>query len=211
MTSRPILFSAPMVRALLAATKYQTRRIIKPQPAPFIQQTPDRHPTTRTAPYIDAYCGERKTEANPRGMSREWHWWTADNRLGEHAARCPYGQPGDRLWVRETWAHVGDEFEGHCEYAATCEVSGIKWKPSIHMFRNDSRLTLEITDVRAERLQEISEEDAKAEGAEAIGWGGFGPITFLNGYRMIWNQINGPGSWDANPFVWAVSFKRADA
>jgi hypothetical protein len=232
MKERPILFSAPMVRALLAGTKTQTRRIVKPQPAPFVQHTPDRHPTTRTAPYIDAYCGEKKTEANPRGMSCDWHWWTADNRCGERVARCPYGQPGDRLWVRETFGYyrpfAGDSTDvptyradldncGQCPVVLDGEEVLVSprdnWRPSIHMPRKVSRITLEITSVRVERLQEISEADAKAEGCAASNAVEMndGSPCYTVPYRDLWTRINGidnPGSWDANPWVWVVEFKR---
>lgn len=237
MTDRPILFSAPMVRALLDGRKTQTRRIVNPQPDPFVQHTPDVHPTTRTAPYLDAYCGEKKTPANPRGMGVDWHWWTADNRPSVRVARCPYGKPGDRLWVRETWAALGNE-DGHpinaagqlCserdaerfyrsdaegwEYGMEKMPGGRhfdgRWTPSIHMPRWASRITLEVTGVRVERLQEISEADANAEGAEIlieympkkIGF------THRQAYGGLWESINGPGSWDANPWVWVIEFRR---
>ena len=224
MKERPILFSGPMVRALLVGTKTQTRRIIKAQPAEFVQVTPDRHPTTRTAPYIDAYCGEKKTAQNPRGMSREWHWWTADNRLGEHLARCPYGIPGDRLWLRESCcpnyggpmipAYRADWSTRSGEFA-----SEPRWTPSIHMPRRASRITLEITNVRVERLQEISESDAVAEGLKSMppcfghGWqslppSGDGWCAPTLAYRELWESINGPNSWDLNPYVWVIEFKK---
>lgn len=224
MTARPILFSGPMVRALLAGNKTQTRRIMKPQPSPFVQQTPDRHQTTRTEPYIDAYCGERKTAENPRGMGREWHWWTADNRLGAHVARCPYGQSGDRLWVRESIRLI-DRYQvpGGCfdeppdERADSSYVAddtptvadAWPWKakvlPSIHCPRGLSRITLEITGVRVERLQAISQEDARAEGCD--GSGNSMGSAFAD-YVKLWESINGADSWNANPWVWVVSFKR---
>jgi hypothetical protein len=199
MTERPILFSAPMVRALLAGTKTQTRRAVKPQP---VQQ-------------------------------REgWSWWSKALGAGHlHTAAdamvrlmepyCPYGAPGDRLWVRETWARddedaalfyradVGtgneaDDWQHNIDVGA----SGYRWRPSIHMPRAASRITLEITAVRVERLQDISEADAFAEGIpgnllhRAQGWA-------PRAYRLLWEQINGAGSWDANPWVWVVEFRRA--
>jgi hypothetical protein len=93
-----------MVRALLAGTKTQTRRVMSPQPGPYVQQTPDRHAAKHPAPYIDAYCSGAKTPENPRGMSAVWCWWTRDDRQGAKVGRCPYGRPGDRLWVRESWS-----------------------------------------------------------------------------------------------------------
>lgn len=199
MKERPILFSAPMVRTLLAGTKTQTRRV-----ANFTANGHVKEP-----------CGHRR-------------WHPADP---DAALACPYGQPGDRLWVRETWAapHSDDARPPrsiHCDwmqihYAATEERGGLLWRPSIHMPRWASRITLEIIGVRVERLQDISEDDAKAEGA----WGpddsiisqvaahfGCEPIGVHPSlaYRMAWEQINGAGSWEANPLVWAVEFKRVN-
>lgn len=217
MKERPILFSGPMVCALLAGTKTQTRRIMKPQPAEYIQSTPDVHPTTRTAPYIDAYCGERKTPENPRGMSREWHWWTADNRLGRHVARCPYGVPGDRLWVRETTSEsepcfLGGKAQPTVWYRADNNRplwADRKWTPSILSPRRLSRITLEITGVRVERLWQISEADAKAEGCTTRTYrDGRGQEPATLAYRSLWQDINGSASWDDNPWVWVIEFKR---
>jgi hypothetical protein len=230
MISRPILFSGPMVRALIAGTKTQTRRIVKPQPRPFVQHTPDRHPTLRTSPYIDAYCGEKKTTVNPRGMGSYWHWWSADHRPDpKPVARCPYGQPGDQLWVRERG--VIDRSEGRFfayhaspgvfkEATTGCvdercsgqvqEQLGPGWKavPSIHMPRWASRITLGITGVRVERLQEISDSDAYGEGVDPCVHNGFHTDQGTCSYRKLWEQINGPGSWDANPWVWVIEFRR---
>jgi hypothetical protein len=165
--------------------------------------------------------------------------------VGDCRRFCPYGQPGDRLWVRETWqadppiddtwastqwhgcpndARIADLPERFhhprfVNYRATWLHGDIRWRPSIFMPRWASRITLEITDVRVERLQDISETDAKAEGARAadpcdhvrlscaeIGCGG--PQDYRGGYRALWDEINGAGSWDANPWVWAVEFRR---
>lgn len=201
MKSRPILFSSPMVRALLDGSKTQTRRIVKPQPAQVLP-----HATT---PLI-------RLRATDETLSL---WNDA----------CPYGQLGDRLWVRETWANIA--LSGyHPVYVFRAEISkpeiweGVKWKPSIHMPRAASRITLEITDVRVERLQDISEPDAIAEGIE---WGRHEPKIDMEGYRMygaagitndsrlsyrtLWDSINGPGSWNSNPWVWAITFKRLTA
>ncbi len=232
MSERPIPFRDWEVRAILKGDKTLTRRVMKPQPAPFVQSTPDRHPTTRTDPYIDAYCGERKTPENPRGMSRDWHWWTADNRLGRLVARCPYGAPGDLLWVRETWAQYPIELNPEpCDawYKATSNgpPPPFKWRPSIHMACWASRITLRITDVRVERLQDIegqhpSESDAIAEGVRAIhhGDGDYYYSAFrdvphpknwsdpADAFREVWNSINGAGAWEANPWVWVIAFER---
>ncbi|MFN4296750.1 MAG: hypothetical protein ACK4FB_07890 [Brevundimonas sp.] len=209
-----------MVRALLAGRKTQTRRIMKPQPSAYIPG-PNRHPTIRTEPYFDSYCNGPASPANPRRMSQHWCWWAPDNRQGSDWIRCPYGVPGDRLYVRETWkphsTFAGmkprDVPKSRIFYQAddTYAPSNTPWKPGIHMPRWASRLTLEITDVRAERLQAISEADAEAEGVEHPGVKDVVPPgawwSPRDGYARLWEYINGPGSWDANPWVWAVSFK----
>lgn len=129
----------------------------------------------------------------------------------------PKWEPGDRLWVRETfqevpatggceWKHPSDGYTG-VRYRATWDRShSCCWKPSIHMPRWASRITLEINDVRVQRLQEISEEDAIAEGAQCAGFPA--SLTNYGAFGRLWQKINGPDSWSANPFVWAISFKR---
>jgi hypothetical protein len=137
--------------------------------------------------------------------------------------RCPYGQKMDRLWIRETFAQPFRKIKSSfgCVYRADDDGYRLnpgsmdgKWKPSIFMPRWASRITLEITEVRVERLQSISEEDAKAEGCEPLAIEGDGIDldsegipTFTNGYRDLWDSINGKGSWDANPWVFAISFR----
>jgi len=209
--SRPILFSAPMVRALLAGTKTQTRRVVKVQP----------------------HASHNPQHAEPR--SAGWVWMAHDDRPTYSFAtgdfRCPYGVPGDQLWVREQFAgSIAYERHGYplrewgnkIWYCADGEPRSGQWtrpRPSIHMPRSLSRITLELTDVRVERLQDISEADALAEGVtpkwepgcsgrlmEAIGGFSFRPAA--SAYADLWEQINGAGSWDANPWVWALSFKR---
>lgn len=220
---RPILFSGPMVRAILEGRKTQTRRVVKP---------------LKTSGLI---------RWNPVILNGSGGW------SDEHGSpiKCPYGKPGDRLYVRETWG-VGtrpDPWQGcvdGVEYRADLEYledgddlelntepdidyskySGRGWRPSIHMPRAACRILLEITDIRAERLQDISEQDAIAEGVENFQW--LDPHTeeikpaFLNymptGYRSmmtakasfesLWHSINGPESWNQNPFVWVVEFKK---
>lgn len=219
MKERPILFTAPMVRALLDGRKTQTRRIIKPQPAyPF---------RSASGAWVD--MGRRDD---------------ADHKLSE--IRCPYGwpplgdQPGDQLWVRETWCppHNNAYLNNHkhlCWYRADNESrpyqkpEHFSWRPSIHMPRWASRITLEITDVRVERLQDISKQDVLAEGIrpfysgsespcsygineEGCGFGEPGswnfPETPALAYRKLWEFINGPKSWHANPWVWVIEIKR---
>ena len=221
MKERPILFSGPMVRALLEGSKTQTRRVVKPQFA------------------TDAIPCEMGA-TNERGHQISGHsgmWWCDAEGNHEKAVRCPYGKPGDRLWVRETWS---DECDHHwvmyradhraerrsCgEVFDACSADELRtlhvWSPSIHMPRWASRITLEITGVRVERLQDICEADAIAEGCAKnhnnYYWGGphkAGGLkqmaTARQAYQDLWESINGPGSWDANPWVWVVAFKRVE-
>lgn len=175
MKERPILFSAPMVRALLDGRKTQTRRVVKPQP------TATREEAIRTYGKGGTFILE----------------------AGFFGVRCPYGQLGDRLWVRETWGACAGSPVYRADDNATCPDGG-RWKPSIHMPRWASRITLEVTGVRVERLQDISEEDAIAEGVpEQRG----DPWAF----QCLWDSINGARercSWAANPWVWAITFSR---
>lgn len=212
MKERPILFSALMVRALLAGTKTQTRRVVKPQFA------------------MDA-VPEEMCATNERGHQITGHsglWWCAAEGDADVARRCPYGQPGDRLWVRECFCE--DPLSFGALYRADGELdepalnAGGKWRPSIHMPRWASRITLEVTGVRVERLQDISEADAVAEGIErcedffeCTTWRVYGepegsdvvaPDDPVGSYQSLWEFINGPGSWDVNPWVWVVEFKR---
>ncbi|NWO10204.1 hypothetical protein HLV40_07310 [Chromohalobacter salexigens] len=235
MKERPILFSGEMVRAILDGRKTQTRRAMKPQPT-----VPVSH---------FRYIGYEK--ATGRGD------WQACDKSGKpiHAfhkspfvteiAQCPYGKPGDRLWVRETFGYGARPcpFEGGVdgiEYRADeayiddvenlplytpptpedfCygDVVGGGWKPSIHMPRWASRIDLEITAIRVERLQDISADDARSEGIQTwIDSFKDGPRYHENGqldaypvsaFSRLWKSINGADSWDANPWVWVVEFR----
>jgi hypothetical protein len=190
MRERPILFSGPMVRALLAGTKTQTRRISKPV----------RHPDLG-----NVYApGALVLEHEPQHVIDRC---------------CPYGRPGDRLWVRETFGHFerNENFKPGCEVFYRADGNCLElepWRPSIHMPRWASRILLEITGVRVERLQDINEADALAEGS--FTWAGEQdtPVRDLDEARLVycqlWEEINGPGSWDANPWVWVVEFERAE-
>jgi len=181
MKERPILFSAPMVRAILDGRKTMTRRVVKPNPVSI--------PEAEVA------------HAN----------WVIQNRV------CPFGQPGDRLWVRETWLsyrhlHKNGRDEALLIYRADGEdlpkqARGTKWRPSIFMPRWASRITLEITAVRVERVQDIGDEDAEAEG---LSW--CNAASPRDKFQCLWNSLNlkrGYG-WDANPWVWVISFKRTN-
>ncbi len=235
MKERPILFSGPMVRAILDGRKTQTRRVVKPQPEyvkrSVAPQEERGDKKLHESPYLDSYCSERKTDINPRGMSSVWCWWDEYNRCGD-SFKCPYGQPGDRLWVRETFTE-GEGVIYRADWEVDCpdvKLDGL-WKPSIFMPRRLCRIMLEIVSVRVERLNEISEEDAISEGIERwrsplpdslthdyIMWRGYlangkRPATdaynrATHSYRSLWESINGPASWDTNPWVWVVEFKR---
>jgi hypothetical protein len=201
MKERPILFSAPMVRALLAGTKTQTRRIAKPV----------RHPDLG-----NVYApGALVLEHEPQHVIDRC---------------CPYGRPGDRLWVREThmnwWKLDPANPEGPRIFSHVAAFAadgyelepGERWIPSIHMLRAASRITLDIKAVRVERLQDISEEDAKAEGAPGYEEGLDAPPpdgdhewSYRASFQRLWEQINGPGAWAKNPWVWVVEFERAQA
>ena len=219
MRERPILFSSPMVNAILAGNKTQTRRIVKPQ---------------------------------PRILAGELLCWKDDalttEQMGE---RCPYGQPGDRLFIRETFFAYGrwitqfstkkgrdewhfidmtQECDRAYQYASDNPdiplatgrgpLPGWYRRPAIFMPRIACRIILEIVSVRVERLQEISEADAMAEGTPCYVCGSaldgrsesdchcFHRRASASDYRNLWESINGAGSWDANPFVWVMSFKR---
>lgn len=214
---RPILFKGEMVQAILEGRKTQTRRIFK---------------VPKDMEWYDGpggLGGEKEGYLCDDGSDGwEYQWWGHVSELS-----CPYGDPGERLWVRETWQQVPfgplRDWPGVpdtrprkvCEsnracvaiYRADGEMPGDEvWRPSIFMPRWASRITLEITGVRVERLNEISEADAKAEG---VGPGyvpnSLGSTTCVGHrpmYAKLWNQINGPGSWGLNPWVWVIEFKR---
>ena len=200
MTERPIPFNAPMVRAVLAGTKAQTRRVVKRQP----RNDPAKHHP------IEPYN-------NGRGG---WNWVLAATGHGTgDPFRCPYGQPGDRLWVREAFIHEPADYCWEASVSIPCrpattvyradhlgDTRGAGWSPSIHMPRALSRITLEVTGVRVERLQGISTADCWAEGIASSP-----DVDPVHEYRDLWESINGPGSWDANPWVWVVEFQRIDA
>lgn len=215
---RPMLFSGPMVRAILEGRKTVTRRVVTPQPAP--NKPHDGGTTWVYKPNTGLHV--------PYGTVG--HLTLAE----KHGLTCPYGQPGERLWVRETWGlralydvtdWCGTSLKGvaalppcwaldyKADWAHECEEA--HWRPSIHMPRWASRLTLEVVSVRVERLQDITEEDAKAEGAEPIpdpsAPGYEGTHVYRDGFRLLWEFINGAGSWQANPWVWRVEFKRVEA
>jgi hypothetical protein len=202
MKERPIIFNANEVRATLDGHKTQFRRVL----------TVPWKGSVRTTPY-------------------EPYWVDSDGRLlfcdewgdyhdVEKTLLSPFGKPGDHLWVRETWhevktlaRHLGDECESVVWYRATEPVDAINegWRSPVTMPRRASRITLEVMSVRVERLQNISEADARAEGVS--------PLTFINGepaderayrgmFAILWAAINDADAWGDNPWVWVIEFKR---
>ena len=205
MKDRPILFSAPMVRALLDGSKTQTRRLVKPQPPAHLNKL--RHIGNGDWQFVEDTCQLADTVST---------------------VRCPYGQPGDRLWVRETWWR--DEEDNSIIYRVDANsdivyvnkhetgLAKYNWRPSIFMPRAASRITLEITAVRVERLQDISGADAQAEGIVPDGDGGWHLADTrhymgdpISSYASLWEYINGADSWDLNPWVWVIEFKKVTA
>jgi hypothetical protein len=215
MSEKPILFSGPMVRAILDGRKTQTRRVIKPQPE---------------------ICTDLPGKAwYQRNRRKLWCDYTHEQFL----ELCPYGTVGTNLWVRETWAQAyqyePNEIcllrDSSSDYAEKCKVAlyratydgppnaAFKWRPSIHMPRWACRITLEVTDVRVQRLQEISEKDAIAEGIEPEYVRAYMSAEEMAGadgrdpwdvFADLWDSINAKRgfSWDSNPWVWAITFKR---
>lgn len=190
---RPILFSAPMVNAILDGSKTQTRRALRHQPEEIKHMFMKNNMS-----YVE----------NIHGVEIP-HW------------SCPYGKVGDKLWVREAWNHSNFPFgplESGCDIFYRADYlddplgpdlekseDGIrrKWKPSIHLPRWASRINLEITGIRLERLQDISDDDCLAEGSENSSL----PGIIREKYKQIWESINGPESWNANPWVWVIEFR----
>ncbi len=254
MKERPILFSGPMVRAILAGSKTQTRRVVKGVPSwdHYGRDIMDW-----------GLSGIHQGDFGEMAGTDRWFLdvQTEVDDCNRREIRCPYGAPGDRLWVREAWRlHERFSDVARIVYAASQHTSWTEmhedfpvalagdrqpttgFKPSIHMPRWASRLTLEIADVRVERLQAISKAEARAEGVEPPeteredrdrsicpmcgGTGLHGALgenlgvmevdcttcdTPAKRYRHLWEHINGPGSWDANPWVWVIEFQRVAA
>ena len=199
MKERPIIFSGPMVRAILEGRKTQTRRVIKPQP-------PEKYELTGIP------CAK---------IGGTWTWdfhdgiHFSENWGPEFSARCPYGRPGDLLWVRETWSHRASDLRIAYKagpYPWDVKHDLCKWRSSIHMPKKYARLWLRITNVRVERVQEITEEDAKLEGIEAEWRQATHPKkTYRAGMQFIWDSLNAKRGypWESNPYVWVVEFEKA--
>lgn len=204
---RPILFSAPMVKAILDGRKTVTRRIVKPQPKA-------KHLGYMAVDGGAIQCGPDYPDGD------------------DDFIRCPYGQPGDRLWVREAWSrdHAAfyphfpiiyradgydprdkfDSFQSSVYSPESKRKHYFAWRPSIHMKRADSRLTLEIVSVRVERVQEITEADAQAEGFEQEHIHGGMYETAYSKFSQLWDTLNAKRGygWESNPWVWRVEFRR---
>lgn len=219
MIERPILFRAEMVKQILAGKKTETRRIIDPQP-----------PADR--PDIDGYVPHGYSTVKEWPQCRNW-WafrcgadWYTTHQLKPNGEpkiiKCRFGAVGDRLWVRETFtasAYNNSDGSTHWLYKAdTVDVfSRRKWKSSMYMPRVASRILLDIVDVRIERLQDITDEGAIAEGIEQL-W----PIPFWSigdeykstnarkSFCLLWQSIHGRDSWDANPWVFVVKFQKVE-
>ncbi|OBY90488.1 hypothetical protein A6723_019450 [Pseudomonas sp. AU11447] len=236
MKERPILFSGPMVRAILEGRKTVTRRVMKHQPHEDASVTVENYNVT----VVDRH-GEQQPGPEVFGA-----WWSD----GERGCVCPYGQPGDRLWVRESWWQAGDWQSTYPEddtgawfgskrivysadgappnepnrhypaglrngaYSAAEPNKIWRHRPSIHMPRWACRILLEITAVYVERLQDISEEQAIAEGPPGLAFPAPPGSHWVTedgrrrAFMRLWDDVNGAGAWDANPWVWVVEFKR---
>ncbi len=218
---KPILFSTAMVQAILAGRKTQTRR------ATGLAQV-------NAAPNDWQLCWTQSTMINGKSVQFGAGFQSKINpkngaSLGE---KCPYGKPGDVLWVRETWANLNADFPSitpYYVYKADLDHKDqhgpITWKPSIHMPKTACRLFLKITNIRVERLQDISEQDAKAEGVIYYGnesgdyknysyndklGDDWGVLTAKKSFKSLWGSINGKESWDANPWIWVVEFEQTE-
>lgn len=232
MKERSLIFSGPMVRALLDGRKTQTRRIVKPQPPAWATWVNARQHLNHESQWVPSHLfawSEEQTPGEPLKKLRRWPNKNGD----EYSIPCPYGAPGDRLWVKEKWAYFGgDEYLYQQErsavgYAASLthleSPPGGKWRSTLFMPRWASRITLEVTRVRVERLQDISEEDARAEGVQPF----FEEFSCFSrdqrltsgelaadaehraSFAVLWDEINADrATWKSNPWVWAVDFKR---
>lgn len=224
MKERPILFSTPMVQAILEGRKTVTRRIVKQTD---LQKEPDFFQFIGNSKDIDLPRPAVKYE-NPTFYG----WHPVNNNGITYVLKCPYGEVGDRLWLRETWCYSVDE-NGYTHFdqyrykadgpvtfydADGFETNKSGWKPSIHMPRSASRITLEIVSIRTEQLHDITDTDAEREGVK-VGdegmecwdyldndWGRAG-FTPTESFETLWQSINGEESWESNPWVWVVEFK----
>ena len=217
MKERPIIFSAPMVRAILAGTKTQTRRIAKPN----------------DAEHFNFFSIDGEAPGNRINAGKLQVWCKDYPEEGSVHIKCPYGKPGDKLWVKETTVNVEDHGYTGPVYMESddgrstmdfglapapddcteVEPHELKLRPSTRMPKSMARIWLEVTGVRVERLRDISAADALAEGIPNTSgeiWRDADTLTVINDYKDLWESINGPGSWDANPWVWVIEFRRVE-
>lgn len=192
----PILFSTAMVQALLDKRKTMTRRIVK-----SIEITEN-----------EGKFNFQSKKAWGQNVSKEN---LTDSFLG-FGSECPYGKPGDVLWVRETFSveHIENGKHTGFQYKADDLIRNIRWKPSLFMPKEACRIFLEITNIRVERLQDISEEDAMDEGTGVMlyrneFWEG-DKDCYRKLFKLLWQSINGADSWNKNPWVWVVEFKQVE-
>lgn len=221
MTDRPIIFSAPMVRALLDGRRTQTRRVLKPWPGMqsgwLTMKTLHRAPTC----YLCEVNGHLGAQMQHPLAGTTQGYGEVDPMSPLGWVRLPYAT-GDRLWVREAfigpYAYEVNEYPPRdwgnkpiwfpADGPVPEKHAGQFWhsaRPSIHMPRWASRLTLTVTEVRVQRLQDISEADAIAEGVGGSDWNGEGP-HYRPAFHTLWNSLHGTGAWDANPWVVALTF-----
>lgn len=228
MKERGMIFNGEMVRAILDGRKTQTRRIMAIQPE-------------------HSELGLRRVIDSKNGRDNGKYFWSQSDACGlkmrSKVFGCPYGEVGDRIWVRETFQGPlfdFDQMDAYCKDSTPFEKAQFCvyksdgkpapeffdaddnlhccWRPSIHMPRWASRILLEITDVRVERLNAISQEDAQAEGMELTGWrptysdpdSGGEVCTPYDNFAQLWSSIYGEESWQGNPWVWVIEFKRIE-
>ena len=196
MKERPILFSGEMVRAILEGRKTQTRRVVKNLAEATMNMLKKCSSVKIKGAKTILDFGHKSLELN-----------------SEIFFKCPYGKVGDRLWVRESFCTAPVIEEDDAPYLYMADMDGlclenIRWKPSIHMPREASRILLEITDIRVERLNDISEEDAVKEGLDSSHSSfSCSGLFAKQKFQKLWESINGAGSWEKNPWVWVVEFK----
>ncbi|EPM7339096.1 hypothetical protein ACV4P1_001931 [Enterobacter hormaechei] len=226
MKERGMIFNGEMVRAILDGRKTQTRRIMKIQPSDGFHPTHNGYDLDLNAHWYTPGVVDKNGYLQP---AKKDVFGVADENEGY---TCPFGAVGDRIWVREAFQGplVSEEFleeyraypekfenPEYCEYAADggprpeyCDLDDNLrhgWRPSIHMPRWASRLTLEITSVRVERLRDLSEDDAKSEGITPPSGGVLPGWEYRINFRELWMSIYGEENWHANPWVWVIEFK----
>lgn len=200
-----MIFNGEMVRAILDGRKTQTRRIMKVQPSDGFHPTHNGYDLDLNAHWYTPGVVDKNGHLQP---AKKDVFGVADENEGY---TCPFGAVGDRIWVRETFSPVPDHEEPAGCSAILYAVDGNgpygKWVPSIHMPRWASRLTLEITCVRVERLRDLSEDDAKSEGITPPSGGVLPGWEYRINFRDLWMSIYGADNWEANPWVWVIEFK----